>query len=165
MTGELILKNAKRWKQILPAVVLTALATFACVWPLMTRVQTGDMMMRAIMAALVTYILWRVLYPVLAGMMPGGDKILKQTWTLSDGTLRLNEKTIALSDIKMVHCWPNRDALGHQLSGWIVNIEMKGSKKNHILYSLDEGQNVDASVESLHQLVTALGYEARWVEE
>ena len=164
MTGELILKNAKRWKQILPAVVLTAIATFACVWPLMTRVR-ADGLMKGIMAALVTYILWRVLYPVLAGMMPGGDKVLRQSWSLSGGKLQLGDRTLELANVKMVHCWPNRDALGHQLSGWIVNIEMEGSRKNCILYSLDEGKDVDASVESLHQLVTALGYEARWVEE
>ena len=164
MTGELILKNGKRWKQILPAVVLTVVATFACVWPLIHHVKAAGMM-KGIMAALITYILFRTLYPALAGMMPGGAKVLRTAWSVTGDALTIGEDRIALADIKLVHCWPNRDALGHQLSGWIVNIETKPGHKNRILYSLDEGQEVETSVERLHELVTALGYGARWVEE
>lgn len=162
MTGKLILKNSGRWKQTLPAVVLTAVVTFICVWPLMTRVKADGLMLGA-MAALVTYILWRVLYPVLAKMLPGGENTSTLDWELTGEALRLGMDTIPLDTIRMVHCWPNRDALGHPLEGWTVNIETTG--KNRVLCSLEDGPDVQASVESVHALVTALGYESRWTEE
>ena len=162
MNGELILKNSGRWKQTLPAVVLTIGATFLFVWPLMTRVQTGGIM-RGIMAALVTYILFRCLYPVLAKAMPGGEKNITLTWEVTWDALKLGEDSIPLDSIKQVHCWPNRDALGNSLAGWIVNIETTG--KNRMLCSVEEGPEVETSVEGLHEMVKALGYGERWVEE
>lgn len=165
MSGELILKNSKRWKQVLPAVLLTALATFFLVWLLMGRrsASTSDILM-GIMVVVLAYILFRTLYPALVKLMPGGDKTLHLRWRLTGDALELGEETISLDNIRKVHCWPNRDALGHRLAGWIVNIEtVKG--KNHVLCSVDEGDGVDESVESLHQLVSALGYESGWVEE
>ncbi len=162
MTGELILKSGVRWKQILPAVVLTAGVTFAVVWPMMTRMK-GDGLMWAAMAALMTYVLWRVLYPLLVKLMPGGEKPGAVVWELRGDVLQLGEDTIPLDSIKMVHCWPNRDALGHRLEGWTVNIETTG--KNRVLCSVEDGPQVQASEESVHALVTALGYESSWVEE
>ncbi len=162
MRGELILKNSGRWKQTLPAIALTAVITFACVWPLMTRVQ-AEGLMRGVMAALVTYILFRVLYPVLVKMMPGGDKDSTVIWELTGDELHLGEDIVPLHTIKMVYCWPNRDALGHQLPGWTVNIETTG--KNRVLCSVEEGADCASSVQRLHDLVTALGYGEHWIEE
>ncbi len=162
MTGELILKNGKRWKRTLPAVLLTALATFLLVWLLVARKGTSDMLL-GIMVVVLAYVLFRSLYPALVSILPGGDAVERLPWKITGDALVLGEETVALDNIRQVHCWPNRDALGHQLSGWIVNIEtVKG--KNHVLCSLDEGSGVEESVESLHQLVAALGFESQWTE-
>ena len=162
MSGELILKNSQRWKQTVPAVLLTIGAAFILV-ALLAHSMKMSAMTYTLLGAVLAYILFRTLYPRIVKAMPGGTRELRKTWTLTGDTLQLGEETIPLDNIKMLHCWPNRDALGHQLTGWLVNIETKKGR-NHVLCSLDEG-DVEASVESLHALVTALGYEARWVAE
>ena len=164
MNGELILKKTKKWKKILPSVAVTALVTFLFIMLLVRRMEAGTLMV-GIMAALVTYILFRTLYPTLSGLFDGGEKAVTVPWSYSGAALQLGEETIAMEHVKMVHCWPNRDALGHTLPGWIVNIEGEKGHKNHILYSLDEGDRVEASVETLHELVIALGYKDSWTEE
>ena len=61
--------------------------------------------------------------------------------------------------IKAVHCWPNRDALGHAGAGWTVNIETTGKPPAR---SLTEGEGLDQSARQLRALVVALGYGGQW---
>lgn len=162
MKGELTLKNGNGWKKTLPAALLTAVLTFACVLPMMRHMKKEQGLMMLIMVAIVTYILWRVLFPVLTGLVPG-EKTHTVPWTIADGVLTLGEDKITLSDIKEVHCWPNRDALGNAQPGWTVNIEMAGKQKNRVLRTLDDSkQDVSGSEEKLHALVDAMGYGANW---
>ena len=161
MSGSLLLKKEGAWKEGLPAVVITAVLTFLCVWPLVRRVpQKG--MLPGLMAALVTYLLWRGLYPALAGLFQRGGKSYSLSWTLDETLLTLGEARISRESIKMVHCWPGRDALGTKHPGWTVNIETTG--KNYLLRSLEGGEEQEASERSLRALVEALGYGSAWVE-
>ena len=63
----------------------------------------------------------------------------------------------------MVHCWPNRDALGHQGAGWTVNIETTG--KTELLRSRTGEKEAKQSARQLRALVVALGYGSAWAEE
>ena len=168
MSGELILKNNDRWKRTLPAVVVTTLVTFGFVL-LMQRFFGAEVLeaygvMGAILIALLTYVVFRSFYPAACSLLHSGAKVLPVPWTLTGTALMLGKDEIRLDNIKMVHCWPNRDALGHDQGGWIVNIETKQGR-NRVLCSVDEGSGVADSVERLKELVEALGYRDRWVEE
>lgn len=164
MNGELILKGNSPWKKILPTVLLTTLLTFLLILPMMLRLKVTGLMAAA-MVAILTYVLWRLLYPLMSRLLPEGEKNRRLPWRLDGEALYLGEENIPLENLKMVHCWPNRDALGNRLPGWTVNLETKGKQKNQVFRSLEEGEELTASVESLHTLVEALGYGSLWVEE
>lgn len=170
MSGELILKNNNRWRRTLPAVAVTTLITFVFLWLMHillsvsgTKMEGG--VMEAILIALMTYVVFRSFYPLVTKYLPGGEKTRTLSWTMTGDDLILGSETIPLDNIKMVHCWPQKDALGHRLQGWIINIETRGAGKNQVLCSVDEGEQVERSVELLQELVDALGYHDRWVEE
>ena len=157
MSGELILEN-RGLGRILPVLLLSGAgaAVVSGVLLSLVHLQGGAL---AVTAALVAYVLFRVLYPAVGGMLPGGGT---QTviWRMTGTDLILGEKTIPLRSIKMVHCWPARDALGHQSAGWTVNIETTG--KNEVLHSLREGEGAESSALRLRAMVMALGYEDNW---
>lgn len=117
---------------------------------------------RAALAAVLAYVIFRVFYPVIAGALGRGQTGRTVTWRLDGETLDLGELKIPRASIKMVHCWPNRDALGHQGGGWTVNIETTG--KNQVLRTLTEGEDLERSVTGLRALVAALGYDSQWQE-
>ena len=113
----------------------------------------------AITAALTAYVLFRVLYPIFDQAFSKGERGEGGTWRVTPDTLYLNDAAIPRNTIKMVHCWPNRDALGHAGTGWTVNIETTG--KNQLLRSVEGDAR---SVRQLYALVDALGYRSQWRE-
>ena len=161
MSGELLLENNGRWKRIVPAVLVTCLLTGGVMALCLRRLSLTGMGL-AITAALTAYVLFRVLYPIFDQAFSKGERGEGGTWRVTLDTLYLNDTAIPRSTIKMVHCWPNRDALGHAGTGWTVNIETTG--KNHLLRSLTGGEDADRSIRQLRALVVALGYGARWQE-
>ena len=161
MSGELLLENTGQWKQTVPALLLTCLlaggVTFLCL-----RYLPLEGIGLTITAALLVYVLFRALYPALAGLFAPKGTEGAGTWRVTPDTLYLNDVAIPRSTIKMVHCWPNRDALGHDCAGWTINIETTG--KNQLLRSLTSGEEAERSVRQLRALVVALGYGAQWRE-
>ena len=158
MSGELLLKNHS-WRQVLPGLLLAAAAAAGVTfWALQYLPLEG--LAQAAVAALIAYVLFRVLYPVCTGLFSKGQTASAGTWRVTEDTLYLNDTAIPRSSIRQVHCWPNRDALGHAGAGWTVNIETTG--RNHLLRSLTEGEDVDRSVRQLRAMVVALGYGHRW---
>ena len=110
-------------------------------------------------AAVVTaYILFRFIYPVVAGWMGRGEE---QTipWTLTEESLTIGPRSIPRQSIRKVHCWPGRNALGQSTGNMVVNIETTG--KNRVLRTLS-GARAEESAASLEQLVRALGYGDAW---
>lgn len=164
MSGTLIVENEKQWKRTLPAVLLAVLGAGALTWFFLTRmpswVEFSSELAQMATSALLAYVLFRVLYPAAAKALPGGDAVRNILWTVNGDTLTLDGDEIARSAIKMVHVWPNRDALGIRGGGWVVNIETTG--KNRVLRSLTEGEEAERSAESLETLVAALGYRRQW---
>ena len=159
MSGQLTLEKTE-WKRTLLAVVLAAAVAAALMLLLLPRLGlTG--FARGAVAALGAYVLFRVLYPLTAGLFPGGGTEL--TWQVTADKLVLGQTEIPLDAIKMVHCWPNRDALGHRSAGWVVNIETTG--KNQLLRSRTGETEAKQSARQLRALVTALGYGSAWAEE
>ena len=116
---------------------------------------------RAVVCALTAYLLFRLLYPAISALLPGGTQSV--SWSVTATELRLGGDTVDRDTIKMVHCWPGRDALGNRRSGYTVNIETAG--KNFLLHSLAEGQDAEKSASELRALVSALGYGRQWPEE
>ena len=161
MSGELLLENNGRWKRIVPAVLVTCLLTGGVMALCLRRLSLTGMGL-AITAALTAYVLFRVLYPIFDQAFSKGERGEGGTWRVTPDTLYLNDAAIPRNTIKMVHCWPNRDALGHAGTGWTVNIETTG--KNHLLRSLTGGEDADRSIRQLRALVVALGYGVRWQE-
>lgn len=161
MSGELILDDGGRWKRMVPAVLLSCLlaggVTVACLRHLPLEGLEGT-----ICAAVLAYVLFRLLYPVCEKLFPAKKAGETGTWTVTPEMLLLNGTAIPRSTIKMVHCWPDRDALGHARGGWTVNIETTG--KNHVLRSRAEGEDREHSVRQLRAMVTALGYGSQWRE-
>ena len=160
MSGELILETNQNWKRVVPALLLSCIAAGALSVALLNLVHLEGMGL-AVTAALVVYVLFRIFYPALEKRMPGGGS-RTAVWTITGTDLTLEGRTIPLRSIKNVYCWPNRDALGHSLPGWSVNIETTG--RNQLLRSVAEGPLADRSVQQLHDLVDALGYGVRWPE-
>ena len=159
MSGELLLKasSARRTALSVAGAVLAAgFVTF--LFLRLSPLEEG--LARAALAAVLAYVIFRVFYPVIAGALGRGQTGRTVAWRLDGETLDLGELAIPRASIKMVHCWPNRDALGHAGAGWTVNIETTG--KNHLLRSLTEGEGLDQSVRQLRALVVALGYGGQW---
>ena len=160
MSGELLLKN-HRWRQVLPGLLLAAAAAAGVTfWALQYLPLEG--LAQAAVAALIAYVLFRVLYPVCTGLFSKGQTASAGTWRVTEDTLYLNDTAIPRSSIRQVHCWPNRDALGHAGAGWTVNIETTG--KNHLLRTLTEGADADRSIRQLRAMVVALGYGSQWTD-
>ena len=161
MSGELILDDKSQWKRTVPAVLLSCLlAGGAAVVCLRHLPLEGSGL--AICAAALAYALFRLLYPVCEKLFPAGKTGESGTWTVTPEMLLLNGTAIPRSTIKMVHCWPNRDALGHAKGGWTINIETTG--KNHVLRSRTEGEDMERSACQLRAMVEALGYGSQWKE-
>lgn len=160
MSGELLLKNHS-WRQVLPGLLLAAAAAAGVTfWALQYLPLEG--LAQAAVAALIAYVLFRVLYPVCTGLFSKGQTASAGTWRVTEDTLYLNDTAIPRSSIRQVHCWPNRDALGHTGAGWTVNIETTG--KNHLLRTLTEGADADRSIRQLRAMVVALGYGSQWTD-
>ena len=131
-------------------------------WLVLSRLHMEGLAL-TVTAALLCYVLFRVLYPAVSQLIGKGEGGRTVTWTVTADALVLDGQSISRSSIKQVHCWPNRDALGHTEAGWTVNIETQG--KNQVLRSLKEGENVERSARQLRALVIALGYQSRCPEE
>lgn len=160
MSGELLLKNHS-WRQVLPGLLLAAAAAAGVTfWALQYLPLEG--LAQAAVAALIAYVLFRVLYTVCTGLFSKGQTASAGTWRVTEDTLYLNDTAIPRSSIRQVHCWPNRDALGHAGAGWTVNIETTG--KNHLLRTLTEGADADRSIRQLRAMVVALGYGSQWTD-
>ena len=70
-------------------------------------------MAQAVVCALTAYLLFRLLYPAISALLPGGQQSV--SWSVTATELRLGGQTVDRDTIKMVHCWPGRDALGLSL--------------------------------------------------
>lgn len=159
MSGELTLEKTN-WMGTLFAVLVSVLIAGGLTVLIMSRLHVTGIG-QAVTAGLGAYVIFRLLYPVTAGMFPGGRA--ETTWTVTADKLVLGQREIPRSTIKMVHCWPNRDALGHQGAGWTVNIETTG--KNELLRSRTGEKEAKQSARQLRALVVALGYGSAWAEE
>ena len=161
MSGELMLKKSEGGRYVL-TLLLACAAAGVLTWIALSRLHMGGLAL-TVTAALLCYVLFRVLYPAVSQLLGKGEAVRTVTWTVTGDALVLDGRNIPLDSIKQVHCWPNRDALGHSEPGWTVNIETTG--KNQVLRSLKEGENVERSARQLRALVIALGYQSRWPEE
>lgn len=159
MSGELTLEKTN-WMGTLFAVLVSVLIAGGLTVLIMSRLHVTGIG-QAVTAGLGAYVIFRLLYPMTAGMFPGGRA--ETTWTVTADKLVLGQREIPRSTIKMVHCWPNRDALGHQGAGWTVNIETTG--KNELLRSRTGEKEAKQSARQLRALVVALGYGSAWAEE
>jgi hypothetical protein len=162
MSGEVTLKNNGAGWHSAAAVGLTIAAVGLCGGLAHGYWNVENRWAGSIVAAVVAYVLWRMLYPAIARLLPQREAVQTVAWTLTEDTLTIGGDVIPRSAIRQVHCWPNRDALGSALAGWTVNIETSG--KNRVLRSVTEGDRANASARQLRELVEALGYGRRWDE-
>ena len=158
MSGELIVKNNDSKKSLL-AFLITAAVVLAVMLPmarmLLTRAQTG--LMTQIAIAVLVPVLIVVIQPEMVKLLSGGkDKNLVTTipWSIQNRVLMLGDTEIPMKTIKMVHCWQKNSA-------WTINIETTG--KNQVFHSAD-GADAEDSIQSLYDLVDALGYRSQWKE-
>lgn len=159
MSGELTLEKSG-WPRLAATVAAVCALDAALMVFLLPHLHlTG--MAQAVVCALTAYLLFRLLYPAISALLPGGQQSV--SWSVTATELRLGGQTVDRDTIKMVHCWPGRDALGNRRSGYTVNIETAG--KNFLLRSAAEGQDAEKSAAQLRALVSALGYSRQWPEE
>ena len=159
MSGELTLERSG-WPRLAATVAAVCALDAALMVFLLPHLHlTG--MAQAVVCALTAYLLFRLLYPAISALLPGGQQSV--SWSVTATELRLGGQTVDRDAIKMVHCWPGRDALGNRRSGYTVNIETAG--KNFLLRSAAEGQDAEKSAAQLRALVSALGYGRQWPEE
>lgn len=111
------------------------------------------------MAALGAYVLFRLFYPMLRGLFPGGGE-RTLLWHVTPDTLVWGRRKSHAAPSKRFTAGPTGTPLGTPGAGWTVNIETTG--KNHLLRSLTEGEGLDQSVRQLRALVVALGYGGQW---
>lgn len=161
MSGELLLEK-KSGGRYAVTLLLACAAAGVLTWMALSRLHMEGLAL-TVTAALLCYVLFRVLYPAVSQLIGKGEAACSVTWTVTEDALVLDGRSIPRSSIKQVHCWPNRDALGHAEAGWTINIETTG--KNQVLRSLKEGEDAERSARQLRALVTALGYQSRWPEE
>jgi hypothetical protein len=97
-----------------------------------------------------------VLQPEMKKLISGGKKPSSAVipWSIRNRVLTLGDVEIPQKSIKMVHCWQKNGA-------WTINIETTG--KNRLLKSAD-GADAEDSIQSLYDLVDALGYRSQWKE-
>lgn len=110
----------------------------------------------AAVGAACAYILFRYLYPIFTQAIGGSGTVEERPWTIKGDTLTVGGKSVSCSGIKTVHCWPNRDALGHSQGGMTVNIETP--QGNILLRSVTEGDRLQDSLDSISELVSLLGF-------
>lgn len=159
MSGELTLEKSG-WPRLAATVAAVCALDAALMVFLLPHLHlTG--MAQAVVCALTAYLLFRLLHPAISALLPGGQQSV--SWSVTATELRLGGQTVDRDTIKMVHCWPGRDALGNRRSGYTVNIETAG--KNFLLRSAAEGQDAEKSAAQLRALVSALGYGRQWPEE
>ena len=159
MSGELTLEKSG-WPRLAATVAAVCALDAALMVFLLPHLHlTG--MAQAVVCALTAYLLFRLLYPAISALLPRGQQSV--SWSVTATELRLGGQTVDRDAIKMVHCWPGRDALGNRRSGYTVNIETAG--KNFLLRSAAEGQDAEKSAAQLRALVSALGYGRQWPEE
>ena len=159
MSGELTLEKSG-WPRLAATVAAVCALDAALMVFLLPHLHlTG--MAQAVVCALTAYLLFRLLYPAISALLPGGQQSV--SWSVTATELRLGGQTVDRDAIKMVHCWPGRDALGNRRSGYTVNIETAG--KNFLLRSAAEGQDAEKSAAQLRALVSALGYGRQWPGE
>lgn len=159
MSGELLVKNRGGWRTVL-AVLLACVGAAALSFLFARFLPLESGLARGATIALLAYVLFRVFYPVCDDFFSKKAADRDGIWRVTEDTLYLNDLAIPRSTIKMVHCWPSRDALGHSGGGWVINIETTG--KNHVLRSLTQGEDVERSATQLRAMVTALGYGSQW---
>ena len=157
MSGEVIVKNKSGSKGTLSFLV-TAAVVLAVMLPmarvLLTRIQTG--LLTQIGIAVLVPVLIVVLRPEMEKLFSGGKQEPVQTipWSIQNRILTLGETEIPMKTIKMVYCWQKNGR-------WTINIETTG--KNQLLHSA-EGAEAEDSIQSLYDLVDALGYRSQWKE-
>ena len=157
MSGEVIVKNKSGSKGTLSFLV-TAAVVLAVMLPmarvLLTRIQTG--LLTQIGIAVLVPVLIVVLRPEMEKLFSGGKQEPVQTipWSIQNRILTLGETEIPMKTIKMVYCWEKNGR-------WTINIETTG--KNQLLHSA-EGAEAEDSIQSLYELVDALGYRSQWKE-
>ena len=157
MEGKVHIAPAGRWKHTaavcLLSVIAAALLMLLCVrW--LDRLEL-DPLARSALLALLAYVVFRVFYPALDSLLPGGEKQRTLTWQVTEETLILGGETIPRRDIIQVHLWPERDALGHAGAGCTVNIERQGK---NILLRTPGGAEAVPAAEELKALASALGW-------
>lgn len=159
MSGELTMEKGG-WPRLAVSVAAVCAVDGALMVLILPRLHlTG--MAQAVVCALTAYLLFRLLYPAFSALLPGGMQTV--SWSVTATELHLGGETVDRDAIKMVHCWPGRDALGNRRGGYTVNIETAG--KNFLLRSAAEGQEAEKSAAQLRALVSALGYGRQWPEE
>jgi hypothetical protein len=157
MSGELIVKNNDSKKNLL-SFLITAAVVLAVMLP-MARVMK-DLLEKGTMTqigfAILIPVLIVVLQPEMKKLISGGKKPSSAVipWSIRNRVLLLGDVEIPQKSIKMVHCWQKNGA-------WTVNIETTG--KNRLLKSAD-GADAEDSIQSLYDLVDALGYRSQWKE-
>ena len=159
MNGKLILEGRGGWKTALTFVLAAAAAVAADLLTARYLPEAGTLARSAMLAAM-TYIWFRLFYYAFSRLLPRNEGSRTVAWTLTEDTLTLDGETIPRRNIRQVHCWPNRDALGFDHGGWKVNLEMAGG--NRLLCSVREGPAAEISARQLRALVEALGYGSRW---
>lgn len=161
MSGKLLLEPDARLGRSAPAAAVSVLVSFLVVVVsyrgLAARADLDGIAFQ-VSAVLVAYLLYRVIYPVAAGWM-GRGREQTLSWSLTDETLTLGAVSIPRDQIRTVHCWPGRNALGQSTGNVVVNIETTG--KNQVLRSLS-GDRARESAAALEQLVRALGCGDAW---
>jgi hypothetical protein len=157
MSGELIIKNKGGSKGAL-SFLITAVVVLAVMLPMARMMQNllEKGTMTQIGFAILIPVLIVVVRPEMEKLLSGGKQNPVQTipWSIRNRTLTLGETEIPMKTIKMVHCWQKNGR-------WTINLETTG--KNHLLHSA-EGADAEDSIQSLYDLVDALGYRSQWKE-
>ena len=158
MSGELIVKNKGGSKSAL-SFLITAVVVLAVMLPMarMMRNLLEKGTMTQIGFAILIPVLIVVLRPEMEKFLTSGRKeepVRNIPWSIRNRTLTLGETESPMKSIKMVHCWQKNGQ-------WTINIETTG--KNQLLHSA-EGADAEDSIQSLYDLVDALGYRSQWKE-
>ena len=143
MSGKLLLEPDAQWGRSVPAAIISVLASFLLVVVSYSALETQvdlDGIAFQVAAVVTAYILFRFIYPVVAGWMGRGEE---QTipWTLTEESLTIGPRSIPRQSIRKVHCWPGRNALGQSTGNMVVNIETTG--KNRVLRTLSGARAED----------------------
>ena len=113
MSGKLLLEPDAQWGRSVPAAIISVLASFLLVVVSYSALETQvelDGIAFQVAAVVTAYILFRFIYPVVAGWMGRGEE---QTipWTLTEESLTIGPRSIPRQSIRKVHCWPDRKSV------------------------------------------------------